>query len=111
MALHLNKFKLPLPKDALSQDWLKNWPCCSEDFFLNLIFLYYCISPRISHEPSFVLQSRMFCAKFNSNWPSGSIGEDFEMLLMYFYYFVIFSTLRLKIFDQKSSLEASAQVN
>ena len=49
--------------------------------------------------------------KFGSNWPSGSRGGDFEMLLMHFYYFVIISTLRWTNFDQKSSLEASAQVS
>ena len=34
---------------------------------------------------------RMLCAKFGWNWPSGSCEDDFQMLSMYFCYFVIIS--------------------
>ena len=37
------------------------------------------------------LNTRMLCAKFSWNWPSGSGEEDFQMLAMYFRYFIIIS--------------------
>ena len=37
------------------------------------------------------LHPRMLCAIFGWNWPSGSWGEDFQISLKYFRYFVIIS--------------------
>ena len=69
-----------------------------EDFLISSMYFHYfvIISPW-KKVGTFIcinlnsLYSRMLCAKFGSNWPSGSGEEDFLILSMYFRYFVIIS--------------------
>ena len=93
---HLNKLKSSLPKDAFCYVWLKLAQRFWRRFFkMSMYFHYFVfISPQ-KKEKSFIwtnlnsLHSRMICAKFGWNWPSGSGGEDTLNLSMYIRNFVI----------------------
>ena len=104
--LHLNKLESPSPKYTLFR-W--NWPSGSgEEDFKNLSIYFrnfVIISPGKRAEP-FIwtnlnpLHPRVNYPKFGWNWPSGFKEEDENV-----------KSLTSTNFDQKSSLESSAQLS
>ena len=84
--LNLSKHKFPLPKKVIGH---LNWPFFRRRFkFSQMIFSYFDMNSPWKWAGVFIwtklnpLDSSMLCAKFDSNWLSGSVdSEDF------FYYF------------------------
>ena len=90
----------PLHPRMLCAKFGWNWPSGSgeEDILISsMYFRYFEIISPWKRAGSFIwtnlnpLHPRMFCAKFNWNWPSGSEEEEFLISSMYFRYFVIIS--------------------
>ena len=99
IVLHLNKLEFPSSKDALCQVWLKLAQLFLRRWFLHLsmYFQYFVIiSPGKKMGPLIWTNlsphhPRIYCAKFDWNWSSGS-GEIFFLISsMFFRYFVIIS--------------------
>ena len=97
VALDLNKFESPLPKNVLCQVWLKlaQWFCRRRFLNTSMYVLYFeIISPSNRTGPIILtkwnpLYPRMIYAKFGWNLRSGSGKEDFLNTSIYFRYFVI----------------------
>ena len=92
----------PLQPKMLCAKFGYNWPNGSgvEGFSISsMYFRYFVIISPLERVGPFIwtnlnpLHPRMLCPKFGWNWPSGSGGEDFLILSMYFLYFVIISPL------------------
>ena len=111
MALHLNKFKFPSPKDALCQVWLKLAQWFLRRRFLKFVnvFLLFLLSPLGEvRSPSFEetwipFTQGYFVPSFRWNWPSGSWEEDENVKSLQT------DGLTTDNSDQKSSLELSAR--
>ena len=84
VVLHLIKLESPSPKNALCQVWLKLVQCFWRTRFLNLINVFSLFCYHLHLEKGVALhlnnlnpfQTKMLCAKFGWNWPSGSREED-----------------------------------
>ena len=102
---------LNLMKDDLCQIWLKLPQCFwRRRFFKSIYFCNFVIISPGKRTGSFIwtnlnsLHLRMLCAKFGLNWPTGSGDEDENVKRFT-------TTTTTTNFDQKSSLEPSAQVS
>ena len=79
MALNLNKFEFPLPKNTLCHVWLKiaQWFWRRFSKVVNIFFQFLLLSSLRKRARSFIwkklnsLNPRMICAKFGWNWSGG----------------------------------------
>ena len=90
MTHHLNELDFSLPKDTLCQVWfklamwfLRIFKSCQMNVFSLYDLLFKKCMALHSFEP---LYPRIhLCAKLSKNWTSGSRGDDFKKLYLYFY--------------------------
>ena len=92
------KLKSPLPKNGLCKILSKLAQWFWRRRFLNFVNKILLFSKYFTLEKGVAFHwknfnphhPRMLCAKFGWNWPGCSEEEDFEILSIYFHYFVIY---------------------